>query len=55
MGILKDLFSPKKNPGMEIPKRNDLCWCGSGKKYKKCHLVSDEEKRLARVKVRSRG
>ncbi|HJH15504.1 MAG TPA: SEC-C domain-containing protein, partial [Bilophila wadsworthia] len=18
--------------------RNDLCWCGSGKKYKKCHL-----------------
>ena len=21
--------------------RNDLCWCGSGKKYKKCHLVSD--------------
>lgn len=22
--------------------RNDLCWCGSGKKYKKCHLVFDE-------------
>ncbi len=21
--------------------RNDLCWCGSGKKYKKCHLESD--------------
>ena len=20
-----------------IPKRNDNCWCGSGKKYKKCH------------------
>ena len=20
-----------------IPKRNDSCWCGSGKKYKKCH------------------
>jgi len=19
--------------------RNDLCWCGSGKKYKKCHAV----------------
>ena len=18
--------------------RNDLCWCGSGRKYKKCHL-----------------
>lgn len=22
--------------------RNDLCWCQSGKKYKKCHLRSDE-------------
>lgn len=21
--------------------RNDLCWCGSGKKYKKCHLEMD--------------
>jgi uncharacterized protein len=21
----------------EEPGRNDLCWCGSGKKYKKCH------------------
>ncbi len=24
------------------PGRNDACWCGSGKKYKKCHLASDE-------------
>jgi len=23
--------------------RNDLCWCGSGKKYKKCHMQSDIE------------
>ncbi len=23
-------------------KRNDMCWCGSGKKYKKCHLEFDE-------------
>jgi len=23
------------------PGRNDPCWCGSGKKYKKCHLISD--------------
>ncbi len=22
--------------------RNAPCWCGSGKKYKKCHLISDE-------------
>lgn len=25
--------------------RNDPCWCGSGKKYKKCHLKEDEVKR----------
>ena len=25
--------------------RNDACPCGSGKKYKKCHLQEDEEKR----------
>lgn len=23
--------------------RNDECWCGSGKKYKKCHLEFDEK------------
>ena len=22
--------------------RNDLCWCGSGKKYKKCHHDLDQ-------------
>jgi methionyl aminopeptidase len=27
---------------MKLPKRNDPCWCGSGMKYKKCHLLSDE-------------
>jgi hypothetical protein len=24
------------------PGRNDPCWCGSGKKYKKCHLSQDQ-------------
>ena len=24
--------------------RNDPCWCGSGLKYKKCHLNRSEEK-----------
>ena len=28
--------------GMQVPGRNDACWCGSGKKYKKCHLANDE-------------
>jgi len=28
------------------PGRNELCWCGSGKKYKKCHLKRASEKDL---------
>lgn len=28
--------------GQPSPGRNDECWCGSGKKYKKCHLATDE-------------
>ncbi|HEX6201821.1 MAG TPA: type I methionyl aminopeptidase [Thermoanaerobaculia bacterium] len=28
--------APERPPG-----RNDPCWCGSGRKYKKCHLASD--------------
>ena len=28
--------------------RNDLCWCGSGKKYKKCHEDFDE--RIASIR-----
>jgi hypothetical protein len=28
---------------MTKPGRNDLCYCGSGKKYKQCHLKLDQE------------
>lgn len=24
--------------------RNDRCWCDSGKKYKNCHLASDQSR-----------
>ncbi len=24
------------------PGRNEQCWCGSGAKYKKCHLEDDQ-------------
>lgn len=36
--------------------RNDTCPCGSGKKYKKCHLQADEEshgKAVARVQKKA--
>lgn len=28
--------------------RNDPCWCGSGLKYKKCHLNRDKQEPLNR-------
>ena len=31
--------------------RNDRCPCGSGKKYKKCHLAADEGTRAATLKA----
>ncbi len=44
-----DDFLPAPEPIRRAPApgRNDPCWCDSGKKYKKCHLESDErENRL---------
>lgn len=29
--------------GLPTPGRNDECWCGSGKKYKKCHAAADDK------------
>jgi len=26
------------------PNRNDPCWCGSGKKYKRCHMADDQKR-----------
>ena len=45
MGILSKLLGVKEPK--KIPKlgRNDPCWCGSGKKYKRCHMESDARKR----------
>jgi methionyl aminopeptidase len=45
-------------PPNKLPKPNDACWCGSGKKYKKCHqeadaeFIKDERKRLEANRVR---
>ena len=47
MELFKRIFTSKKKPGDlpnppgELPQRNDSCWCGSGLKYKKCHLEQD--------------
>jgi thioredoxin-like negative regulator of GroEL len=37
-------LDPKEAPArLAATGRNDVCPCGSGKKYKKCHLASDEQ------------
>ena len=35
--------------------RNDPCWCGSGKKYKKCHEAFDEKMELMKKKGHTRN
>jgi len=46
LGLLDQKLPPQ--PTVLVPKlgRNDACWCGSGKKYKKCHLPQDEKEKV---------
>lgn len=42
---IANLFASKKETRPAVPPgRNEPCWCGSGKKYKKCHQPVDGEK-----------
>lgn len=47
---IKSVFqgAEEKAPAIK-PERNEPCWCGSGKKYKKCHLPEDDKKAAARA------
>jgi hypothetical protein len=45
---LDDWLSDRKTVFTPRVGRNDPCWCGSGRKYKKCHLPADEEAHFAR-------
>ena len=48
MGIIEKLgalFSSKDEGMPQVrPGRNEPCWCGSNKKYKKCHEPEDDKK-----------
>lgn len=49
MDLIKKMFSSRPSAAAIAAHtlgRNDQCWCGSGKKYKKCHLPSDTRKRV---------
>ena len=39
MGLLDKLFNRPPKSAMNLG-RNEPCWCGNGKKYKKCHYDS---------------
>ncbi len=43
--VLNKIFPPKTDDPTKNVGRNDACWCGSGKKYKVCHLPADDRKR----------
>jgi hypothetical protein len=45
--LIKKMFVSSKTVLNKNIGRNDPCWCGSGKKYKHCHLRADEKKRSA--------
>jgi len=40
---------PARAALQELPGRNDPCWCGSGLKYKNCHMRLDRERRRGAV------
>ncbi len=47
---IKNVFQDAEEKAPVIkPERNEPCWCGSGKKYKKCHLLEDDKKTGARA------
>lgn len=47
MGLFDRLFKKSapaiegEEPPAQLPQRNEACWCGSGEKYKKCHMDKD--------------
>lgn len=40
-GMVRLLERHRANPRSDVG-RNDVCWCGSGRKYKKCHLGREQ-------------
>ena len=49
ISAIKKLFgSGVQRPTYQLA-RNDECWCGSGKKYKRCHI--DKDRTQDRIKA----
>ncbi len=56
MKLLERLFGNKTDEKKKADRgRNEICWCGSGKKYKRCHLEEDAHKSRMRSSLKRRG
>lgn len=52
MEFLKKLFGSGRPPAVTaLPGRNEPCWCGSGVKYKRCHMSSDQARARAQTRT----
>jgi len=56
MKLLERLFNNKQTDVKKTELgRNEVCWCGSGKKYKRCHLEKDEQKKRMKTALGPKG
>ena len=53
-GLKRIVYGPEEQ-AIPVLGRNDRCWCGSGKKYKSCHLADDNRKRAAQRSATNGG
>ena len=52
---IADAFRSRPRPATGgAPGRNEPCWCGSGQKYKRCHLDADRLKVQAQATTNCR-
>jgi uncharacterized protein YecA (UPF0149 family) len=55
MALLGRLFHRRPPEGAANLGRNEPCWCGSDKKYKKCHYESDKKYFSRSLKTACKG
>ena len=55
MGFFDKFFQQRPPESAKKLDRNDPCWCGSEKKYKKCHYEEDRKYFAQRANDACRG
>jgi hypothetical protein len=46
---------PEREAGSRRRGMNDPCWCGSGRKYRNCHLYEDYKRVTCKVPLNEHG